>query len=84
MGRIGVTQLRSALSATVNRVQYRRERVVVERRGKPVAALVSVEDLELLEELEDRLEDLEADRAEGESVGESRIPWERIKADLDL
>jgi len=84
MSRIGVTQLRSVLSEVVNRVQYRRERVVLERQGKPVAALVSIEDLALLQELEDRLDDLEADRAERESVGEARIPWESIKAELDL
>jgi prevent-host-death family protein len=84
MGRIGVTQLRSALSETVNRVQYGRERVLLERQGKPVAALVSVEDLELLQELEDHLDDLEADRAERESAGQPRIPWESIKAELDL
>ena len=84
MSRIGVTQLRSVLSEVVNRVQYRGERVVLERQGKPVAALVSIEDLGLLQELEDRLDDLEADRAESESAGEARIPWESIKAELDL
>ena len=67
MSRIGVTRLRSVLSEVVNRVQYKRERIVLERQGKPVAALVSMEDLELLEELEDRLDDLEADRVESES-----------------
>ena len=36
------------------RVAYKGERIVLERHGKDVAALVSVEDLELLEELEDR------------------------------
>ncbi len=82
MSRIGVTRLRSALSGVVNRVQYGRERVVLEREGKPVVALVSVEDLELLQELEGRLDDLDADRAEAESAAEPRIPWESVKAGL--
>jgi antitoxin (DNA-binding transcriptional repressor) of toxin-antitoxin stability system len=83
MSRIGVTRLCSALSDVVNRVEYGRERVVPERQGKPVAALVSDGDLELIQELEDRLDDLDADRAERESAAEPRIPWERIKAELD-
>lgn len=82
MSRIGVTRLRSVLSETVNRVQYGRERTVLERQGEGVAALVSVEDLELLQELEDRFDDLEADHAERDSAEEPRIPWESIKAEL--
>ena len=39
-------------SDTLNRVVYQGERVAVERYGKTVAALVSADDLELLEALE--------------------------------
>ena len=51
---MSVTEARGALSEIVNRVAYRGERIVLERRGKYVAALVSVEDLAALQALEDR------------------------------
>jgi PHD/YefM family antitoxin component YafN of YafNO toxin-antitoxin module len=40
---------------TFNRVAYQRERVRIDRRGAPSVAIVSIEDLELLEFL-DRLD----------------------------
>lgn len=40
----------------MNRVAYRGERIVLERRGKAMAAIVSVEDLVMIEELEDRFD----------------------------
>ncbi|MCW2899881.1 MAG: hypothetical protein JWO67_2146 [Streptosporangiaceae bacterium] len=46
-----MTQARAELAELVNRVAYGRERVVLTRRGKAVAAIVSAEDLELLDRL---------------------------------
>ena len=40
----------------LNRVSDAGERVVLERRGKPVAALVSIDDLELLQRIEDEMD----------------------------
>jgi len=48
-GRVGTHEAKTHLSEYINRVRYGGERVVIERHGKPVAALVSVEDLERLE-----------------------------------
>ena len=61
MTKVATTELRNASAETLNRVQYQGERVLVERHGKAVAAIVSVRDLEILEALEDRL-DLDAAR----------------------
>ena len=48
-------------------------------RGKDLAAIVPMEDLELLQKLEDRL-DLEAARAAlKEAEQEGTIPWGKIK-----
>ena len=41
--------MKAQLSEYIGRVVYRKERLLVLRRGKPVAALVSVEDLRRLE-----------------------------------
>ena len=44
--------VKARLSEFISRVAYGRERLLVLRRGKPVAALVSVEDLHRLEALD--------------------------------
>ncbi|MEV5748921.1 type II toxin-antitoxin system Phd/YefM family antitoxin [Actinoallomurus sp. NPDC052308] len=46
---VPVTQARADLAELVNRVGYTGERIVLTRHGKPLAALVPVEDLEALE-----------------------------------
>ena len=79
MTSVGLTRLRDVLGDTVDRVQRGGERVLLERNGKPVAALVSVEDLRLLEELEDRLDAEEIERVLSDP-NEEWIPWERVKA----
>ncbi len=48
-----ISEARDDFSETVNRVAYKGERVPLTRRGKTLAAIVSAEDLELLEKLED-------------------------------
>lgn len=47
-----LASLRNDLSDVVTRVQYERERVVIARHGKAVAAIISMKDLERLLQLE--------------------------------
>ena len=49
---ISVSEARDALAEMVNRVAYSHERVALTRRGRTLAALVSVEDLKTLKALE--------------------------------
>ena len=51
---ITAAEAREQFSDVINRAAYGRERIVVTRRGKPVAAMVPPEDLALLEEIEAR------------------------------
>ena len=46
--RISIGQVKRDISELVNRVAYRGERIVLTSRGKPKAALVSIEDYERL------------------------------------
>ncbi len=46
---VGTYEAKTHLSEYLNRVRYGGERIVIERHGKPVAALVSTEDLARLE-----------------------------------
>ena len=47
--KVRVTEAKAQLSALMARVGYGGERFVIERRGRPLAALVGVEDLAHLE-----------------------------------
>ena len=46
---VDTSQMKAQFSEFIGRVAFGRERLLVLRRGKPVAALVSVEDLRRLE-----------------------------------
>ena len=86
MTRLAAHKACENFSDTLDRVVNKGERIVLHRRGKNVAALVPVEDLALLEELEDRLdaEDFRAAKEEWKRDGKKTLPWEKIKADLGL
>ena len=66
---ISMVEVRDKLAEVVNRVAYGGERVVLKRRAKGVAAVVSMEDLKLLEELEDRADVKAAKKARKEKGG---------------
>jgi prevent-host-death family protein len=82
MADLSVSELRSDMASAVNRVAFGKERLIVQRQGKRLVALVPIEDLEALEAMEDRLWVELADRAMAEP-GED-IPWEQVKKDLGL
>jgi prevent-host-death family protein len=49
---VGIAEARRDLSAIINRVVYGDERIILASRGKPKAAIISIEDLRKLEEIE--------------------------------
>jgi prevent-host-death family protein len=79
---ISVAEIRDNLADALNRVAYAGERVILQRRGKGVAALVSMEDLKLLEHIEDEHDLKEARKALAEPG--PNIPFEQVKAELGL
>lgn len=76
--RVSAARAKAQLSALTSGAAYRGERYVIERRGKPVAALVSMEDLERLE----REPALSVDRLGFLALagGWSEVPAEEIDA----
>jgi prevent-host-death family protein len=74
------SEARQNFSDILNRAAYGGERVIVHRGKKPVAAVVPMEDLEMLEQIEDRV-DLEEVR---KRLKEPNIPWSKIKKELGL
>ena len=84
MSNISTKEARSQLSAVVNRAAVAKERVVLTRHGKAVAAVVPIEDLQLLEDLEDRLDLEEARKALADVKKDGTVSWKQIKAELGL
>lgn len=78
--KLSATQARQEFADIVNRAAYGGERVILHRRKKPVAAVVPIEDLEFLEQLEDR-SDIEEAR---KRLNEPTVPWAKIKKELGL
>ncbi len=81
MTRIGVSDARDHLSEIVDRARYTQERVVLTKRGREVGAIISIDDLKLLEMLEDQLDIKAARQALEESQGE-RISYDDIRKNL--
>ena len=78
MTTIPMSEAREQFADLGNRVALRGERVIIERRGKPLFALVPVEDVEFMERLEDKM-DLEAVRA---AENEPSKPLEQVFKEL--
>jgi prevent-host-death family protein len=86
MTRLNVSKAREEFPEVVNRAAYGKERTIVSRRGKDLAAVIPIEDLRLLERLAeeemDRI-DLEAAHAALAEPGEN-ISLEQLKKELGL
>ena len=81
MTRLPASKARQAFADTLNRVVYRGERIVLVRRGKDLAAIVPIDDLDLIRELEDRI-DLRRARKALKEKGD--ISWRKVKTRLAL
>jgi len=81
-------EARSKFSDIVNRAAFGHERIVLTRHGRSMAAVIPMDDLELLEKVIAKLEDLidveEAKAALKEAEEKGTIPWEQLKAELGL
>lgn len=79
---VSTSKARIDFAEMINQVAYRGERVVLDRHGKPIAAIIPIDDLTFLEEIEARMDVEAAKRALAES--DERIPYERIRQELGL
>ena len=86
-GERSVSAARKDLAAVIDAARATHEPVWLSRRGRRVAAVVSADDLERIQELAEDMQDIldaEAARAEMRSSAEEPVPWEQVKADLGL
>jgi len=84
VNRMSASQIRDEISEALNRVAYQGERIVLRRRGKDIAALVSMDDLRSIQKVED-LEDLkDAQAAKEEANREGMTTLADFKKELGL
>lgn len=84
MRKLKMTEAREELANIVNEVAYGHERVLLTRRGRELAAVVSVDDAQLLERLEDELDLADARAALANPENADPVPWEQVRANLGL
>jgi len=84
MAHLPSSKAREGFADTINRVAFGKERVVLRRRGKEVAAMVPIDDLRLLEDLEDRIDLADARAALTEAKKKGAKPLDVILKDLGI
>jgi prevent-host-death family protein len=76
---VNAVQFRQNLGEMLNQVQYRNDSIVVNKDGKPVAALVSADLFARIRALRDRFDELSARVAEAYAD----VPYEEGMAEID-
>ena len=81
---INSKKARKDFADNINRVAYGHERLTVTRHGKVVAAIIPIEDLEFLEQIEEELDRKAIEEALAEQGNEPLEDWKAVKKELDL
>jgi prevent-host-death family protein len=81
MTTMSVSKFRNNLREVGNRVAYAGERVLIDNHNKPYFAVISSDDLELLQLIEDKIDLQKAREALKRNKFES---WEDVKKELGI
>lgn len=77
---ITTAEARKNFAEIVNKVAYGKEPIVLTRRGQKIAALVSIDELELLQQIEDHIDIEDAKKAlsePGENIS-AEVVWKQL------
>lgn len=77
---ISTADARKNFADIVNKVAYGKEPIVLTRRGQEVAALVSIDELELLQQIEDYIDIEDAKKAlaePGDNISANEV-WKQL------
>jgi prevent-host-death family protein len=77
-------EARSGFAELVNRAAYGKERVVLKRRGKAVAAVVPIDDIDLLRFIEDEADIRDALIARREAKQKGSVSLEDLRRRLGV
>ena len=81
---VSVADARSDLADLLNRVAYGKERLVITRHGRELAALVPIEDLQLVSRLRRFVARKDVARALAELDAGKAPSWEQLREELGL
>ena len=81
---VTVADARSGLAELLNRVAYGKERLVITRHGREIAAIVPVEDLHLSDRLRRFVARKDVARALADVDAGRSASWEKLRAELGL
>jgi antitoxin (DNA-binding transcriptional repressor) of toxin-antitoxin stability system len=84
MAELTIVQVRAQLSEVINRAAFAKERLFLTRRGKRIPASVPIDDIDLLEALEDKINIEEARTSLAEAKKKGTLSWDKLKRDLRL
>jgi prevent-host-death family protein len=78
--KISTADARKNFADIVNKVAYTKESIVLTRRGQNIAALISIDELELLQQIEDHIDIEDAKQALAESGDNisSKDVWKQL------
>ena len=86
MTRLSISKARDEFPDVLNRAAYGKERTIVSRRGKDLAAVIPIEDLLLLDRLAreetERLDVVDARAALQEAIEKGSIPLRELMREL--
>ena len=78
------SQAREHFPEIMSEAFFGKKRFVVTRRGKKLAAIVPIEDLEMIEAIEDKIDLEEARKAIADVKKKGSTSWKKVKAELGL
>ena len=88
MATITAREARACFSDLINRAAYAKERVMITRKGRKMAAIIPMELYDLLDSVLEEFEyskDVEKARAAlAEVEREGTVSWDKVKSDLGI
>jgi prevent-host-death family protein len=81
---VSVADARNELAELLNRVAYGKERLVITRHGRELAALVPVEDLKLTNRLRRFVARKDVARALADLDAGNAASWEQLRGEMGL
>ncbi len=79
MTSLTAAEARTHFSEIINKVAYGKDRVLLTRHGKGLAAVISMQDLDVLKKLEDSSDLREAGKELLKAKNEKTVPWDKLK-----
>jgi prevent-host-death family protein len=79
---VSTDELRNSISQTINRAAFGTEPVLVTRRGRKIAAIISIVDLAFLERMRQRRDEAMAEDLPADQAGIGPAMARRLRGDL--